>query len=548
MPSRKTTADFLAAAKGVHADRYDYNLVEYVRNSDPVRIICHEHGEFPQTPAAHLRGSGCPKCGGTKRLTTEEFVRKANSVHGGAYSYERAEYKNQLTKVAVTCPKHGNFWVTGGNHLSGKGCPKCAGNVPLTTEEFVEKARAIHGDRYDYGKAVYVRSQKKITITCPIHGDFEQTPNNHLTGSGCFDCNRTGAAPMSHDEFLRLAKERHGDTYDYSKTKYDRSHIVVDIVCRAHGVFSQMPEKHLAGQGCPSCAHSGPSSGQLHLGEFVSELAPAIGEYTIPGTNYRLDIFLPTRNLAIEYHGLAWHSTRFISDHTKDYKKHKICETLGIRVIHIYEDEWMYNREVVKNVIRSALGVMPVIYARQLVLEQVTNNDARSFYDIFHLQGGRQAMYSYALKDAAGNIVACMSFDILRSERTNKDKTHFELVRYASILTVAGGASRLFKRFLQERVATRVTSYSDNRVFSGKMYEQLGFTLTRETYPDYYYTNCKPEFGRKHKSAYQKRHLAEMFPGCDLSKTEWEICEENGLYRIYDCGKKRWDYHVTPSY
>ena len=118
------------------------------------------------------------------KKATEEFIRKAREVHGDKYDYSKAEYKNHLTKITIICPEHGEFQQIPSGHLSGHGCPKCSGKAKLTTEEFIRKAREVHGDKYDYSKVDYKNANTNITIVCPEHGEFEQRPADHLRGAG----------------------------------------------------------------------------------------------------------------------------------------------------------------------------------------------------------------------------------------------------------------------------------------------------------------------------------------------------------------------------
>jgi len=533
------TALFIERSKKVHGGRYDYSKSRYFSNNIPVEIICPEHGSFMQRPAGHMKGGGCPKCAGVKLLTQDEFIERATAIHG-TYDYSLVEYVNSMSLVTIVCPIHGPWRQTPGNHMVGKGCPKCSGNVTLTTEEFVAKARGIHGDYYDYSKTEYVRANKKVVITCPVHGDFEQTPNGHLNGHGCFLCNQKGVPAMTHETFLEKARSIHGDTFSYHEAKYDRSWEHVTIHCLTHGPFQQMPEKHLAGQGCPKCAMSGPSKAQIEVSDFLSHYCKVKDEVLLTDSKLRLDMLVPDMNLAVEYHGLVWHSTKMLTDPRKDFKKHKLAEAQGIRVIHIYEDEWALKQQIVKRLLLSAVGALPKVAARKTKVIEVGHGEAREFYNTNHLQGARQSRVNLGLQHE-GVLVACMSFDMLRSSRHNKDARHWELVRYAATHTVVGGASKLLKSFRALGMCDRMTSYSDNRLFSGAMYAALGFEMTHETDPDYRYTTGRAVFGRQHKSKYQRKHLPNHFPGCDMTKTEWQICEENGLHRIYDCGKKRWD-------
>ena len=163
-----TTEKFIKRAKVIHRDRYDYSLVDYKNNSTNVKIICKTHGMFKQTPSTHLKGMGCSKCSGLERLTNEEFTERANKKHNNKYNYSLVIYKNNHTKIKIICPIHGEFEQTPGAHLQRAGCPKCSNNKRLTTKEFIEKANIIHNNKYDYSLVEYKNSFKKIKIICQI--------------------------------------------------------------------------------------------------------------------------------------------------------------------------------------------------------------------------------------------------------------------------------------------------------------------------------------------------------------------------------------------
>ena len=187
------TEEFIEKAKKVHGDKYDYSKVEYLDCNTKVCIICPEHGEFWQSPRCHLRGRGCSLCSRNKKLTTETFIEKSREVYGDKYDYSKVEYVNNHTKVCIICPEHGEFWQKPQSHMDGHGCVKyyaknCADRFSSTTEEFIEKAREVHDDRYDYSKVNYTNSYTKVCIICPKHGEFWQEPKWHLKGGGCPIC------------------------------------------------------------------------------------------------------------------------------------------------------------------------------------------------------------------------------------------------------------------------------------------------------------------------------------------------------------------------
>ena len=197
----KTSKQFIEESKKIHNNKYDYIKVNYNGAHKKVCIICHKHGEFWQTPANHLQGKGCPKCKfdllhSKTTKTTEDFIKKAKIIHGDKYDYSKVEYINSTTNVCIICPEHGEFWQTPSNHLMQHGCPKCAfiKNKDVNrsnVKNFIEKAKDVHGNRYDYSKVEYVNSKTKVCIICHKHGEFWQTPHLHLNGCGCPNCQQS---------------------------------------------------------------------------------------------------------------------------------------------------------------------------------------------------------------------------------------------------------------------------------------------------------------------------------------------------------------------
>ena len=184
---KQTLEEFIARAKKVHGDKYDYSKVVYKNSTTKICIICPEHGEFWQVPSSHLQGIGCPFCG-HRSLTDEEFIIEARKIHGDKYDYSKIGLKDRDGRRCIICPEHGEFWQKKSAHLRRKrACLLCSGNKKLTTEEFIERARKVHGDKYDYSKVVYESSHKKVCIICPEHGEFWQEPDNHFRW-GCKKC------------------------------------------------------------------------------------------------------------------------------------------------------------------------------------------------------------------------------------------------------------------------------------------------------------------------------------------------------------------------
>ena len=202
------------------------------------------------------------------KLTQEEFIQKVKEIHGDRYDYSKVEYVNYSTKICIIChekdefgEEHGEFWITPGNFLKNRNCPKCSKRERLTKDSFIKKAKSIHGDKYDYSKAEVYGVDSKIIIICPIHGPFEQTPYKHIQRQqGCPTCGNIQkglSQRFSQVDFLDKARHIHGWKYDYSKIKYEGVDTKVCIICPTHGEFWQTPYTHINQKcGCPNCKSS----------------------------------------------------------------------------------------------------------------------------------------------------------------------------------------------------------------------------------------------------------------------------------------------------
>lgn len=263
------TDEFIKRATEVHGDKYDYTSTVYVKAHSKLTIVCPEHGPFQQVAKEHYK-YGCKQCaiasrGESRRMTTSQFSDKAFSVHGDKYSYHLVDYKgDNKTPVDIVCPEHGVFSQKPNGHLRGEGCPRCARervreSNAMSVEEFIKRATEVHGDKYNYGQVKYVNSNTSIKIMCPIHGEFEQRPVNHIRGAGCVRCYNDSqkGAGMTTSEYVGKAKKVHGDTFTYDKTEYNGAHEQLTITCAVHGDFNTKAVYHLQGQGCPHCAIHG---------------------------------------------------------------------------------------------------------------------------------------------------------------------------------------------------------------------------------------------------------------------------------------------------
>lgn len=274
---RKTTEQFIAEARAVHGDKYDYSRSEYIQARTKIDIVCPRHGLFEQEASSHLSGVGCQKCGfevgsQKQRLDPNEFLARAKARFGEKFDYSRANYETAWTPIEIGCPVHGTFLQPPVTHLnSTHGCPKCAnlankGNPAalkasndarkVKTAEFVERAIQTHGNKYDYSTTECESSKSKVSIICPTHGMFQQLAGEHMAGQGCPDCGDIASGDRQRqnpEDFLNRARHVHGDKYDYSQMIYVTAHAPITIQCPVHGEFTQTPSTHLV-SGCRNCA------------------------------------------------------------------------------------------------------------------------------------------------------------------------------------------------------------------------------------------------------------------------------------------------------
>ncbi len=297
-----TLEDFIETSNKIYDNKFDYSKAEYISDRTPVIIICKKHGEFLQTPLTHKNGSGCPYCKVEKQK--EKFIKKANIVHNNKYDYSKVVYTNNKTPVVIICPEHGEFTQRPDNHLHGAGCFRCGVelrgiNQRLSTEDFVARAKEIHNNKYTYNKTIYYKTDEKVVITCPIHGDFLQTPNIHLGGCGCPKCKSEASSireKSTKEEFIQKANVIHNNKYSYNKVNYIDGHTKVVITCPKHGDFIQKPCLHLNHrQGCPKCGIermmiANGNENTDHLGNKFNSIAEKCKHWHIPMHTYRARI------------------------------------------------------------------------------------------------------------------------------------------------------------------------------------------------------------------------------------------------------------------
>lgn len=548
-------------AREIHGNKYSYDESTYIKVSEPLRIVCPEHGEFWQSFHAHInKKQGCPVCGVKKRSESksydfDDFLKKAKEVHGEKYIYNENDYNGYKKKMKMICPIHGEFYQAPTYHINNRyGCPECGMDIARnikrkSVNDFINIAKKIHNNKYDYSKVNYVNAITKVCIICPEHGEFWQIPYSHLKGFGCQKCGdalRGKNQTKTQEQFISEANIIHSNKYDYTKTKYTGIYNPVIITCPKHGDFEQVPSYHLQGNGCPTCGKV-ISNAETEIFNFVSQY---IGEENVQQRNriliapQELDIYVRPIKYAIEYNGLRWHSEKFGKDKWYHLNKLNACKKRGIKLIQIFEDEYVNHRDIVYAKLKHILKLnanQPKIAGRKCTIVEITNKEAKQFLEQYHIQGyTRSSIHIGAYYN--GILVGVMSF-----KQEFKDSNKWELTRYASDYnyTCQGVGGKLFNYFVRNYKPTEVKSFADRRWTTDEennIYIKLGFEFNSYTNPDYHYFKESDGLIRQHKFGFRKNRLNKEY-GLPLTMTENEMTESLGYSKIYDCGLIKYIWH-----
>jgi len=479
----------------------------------------------------------------------EKFIKKAKEKHNDFYNYSLVEYINSKTPVEIICPKHGIFLQRPALHVFGHGCKKCgyeknSRSFRKSKRKFILEAAKVHNGVYDYSLAEYKTTEDKIKIKCLNHGIFLQTPHMHLLGNGCPECKKDSLSKnhlKTTEDFIKKATELHKSFYNYSLVDYKNNKTPVEIICPKHGRFLQRPDSHIAGKGCSKC-FSGHSKGEKEVVGFLKEIGVVLieNERTIL-EGKELDIYIPDKKTAIEFNGLYWHSEE--KGKSKNYHLNKTlkCKEKGIVLIHIFEDEWFFKKEIVKSRIKAKLSMIDKsIYARKCSIREIEASEKNIFLEENHIQGKDRA----SIKLGAffeDDLVGVMTFCSPRIALGKKSEDGvFELSRFATKKNFycVGLASKMLKNFERNEKVSKIYTYSDLRWNSGKVYEKMGFTYIGRSDPGYWYiVNHK----RKHRFSFRKSELEKKLDFYDKSLTESENMKLNKIDKIWDCGNFKFE-------
>lgn len=473
-----------------------------------------------------------------KYNTVDDVIAKLKQVHGDKYDYSKATLGNRITLV---CPKHGEWTAARSDIFRGSGCKKCyhENKMGITTEEFIARAKAIHGDRYDYSKVNFVDWKTNVDIVCPEHNvTTSVSPSNFAITGHVPKCCKSYKLPYPKEQFITTAKEIHGDKYDYRNVEYTSSQVKVEIICPMHGSFFQTPSNHVQNHGCPKCASAfSNSKAECNISD----------EFAIFERNNRtvikpkeLDLVSHEHKLAIEVNGAYWHSTKFLSPNYHLDKTNAV-EAKGYQLLHFWDYEVSESPELVNSMIAAKLGSNKRIYARKCNIVVVTSEQARIFESTNHIQGvasGESIRYGLMHDN---KLVSLMTFGKSRFDK----KYDWELIRYCCLIghNVIGGASKLFKHFLTHHDGS-VMSYANRRISNGRLYNTLGFVEVSRTPPNYFWLSLSSG-ERLTRQKCQKHKLSKILGDrFNSEETEKQNMLRNGFVQCFDCGNIKYEYTI----
>ena len=513
----------------------------YENEKSVVDVVCKNCGYTYHLSSNYFlsdKFNGCKEC--KFYYTFEELSSKNMTDNEMVYFEGKKDYRTD--KVKLICEEHGEYDVSVSTILQGKGkCSKCNGHSRLLTqEEAFKRLKEKYGDSI-IPLTSYIKSNIPITFQCSNGHTFERTFGGAMYTklySPCPFCTKIDLSKKrtkTKDEFIEDAIKVYGkDKYDFTESEYINSSNSITIKCNECGrYFTIEANSFLQGHGCPY--HNYTSS------IMEKELATLIKSYgyvcltncrNILPSGKELDIYIPQLKIAFEFDGLYWHN-ELNKDSNYHLNKTIECEAQGIRLFHIFEDEWINKKDIIISIINNLFCHDQIkIHARKCTINEIDEKTANTFLKENHLQGVCGSTFKYGLI-YKNELISLMTFGPSRHFIGNNSH-QFELLRFCTKkgVIVNGGASKLFKYFITKHNPSSVVSYADRRWSQGKLYYKLGFKLYNKSKPNYFYVIGNE---RKNRFLYRKSELIRKY-NCPNEISEHDFCLSKKWYRIYDCG------------
>lgn len=439
---------------------YDYSLIPdklfEFKSDELLTLICPEHGKFERTVNQLISGTGCPGCYSNflreRQKMPEEVFRTRLKELNPDLDYDTKDYVNTQTKITFTCKVCGHKFDRKPNAIiSGTStCPECNRKKKSqahtkTTEEYIQDVKRVWGDKYGTEHIVYVASNKHVTPTCPVHGDFSIEANSFLQGHGC--------------------------PYHFENCSQDELDILDFIKKDCNYPNAHRDRKTL-------------------------------------GLRNEIDILIPEKNIGFEYDGLFWHC-ELMKDGNYHLNKTNACKEKGVTLYHIFEDEWQYKKDIVKSMIKNILGcTSESIYARKCIVREITSKECSDFLINNHIQGNCLGKVRIGLFHNEELISVMLLGHARHFAGSGKQEWELLRMCSKINYKVVGGASKMFSYFIKTYNPNEVMTFADKRWSIGNVYNKLGFELYNESRPNYFYVIGNKRFYRYNfrKSILKKKY------------------------------------------
>ncbi len=575
-----------------------------LKSSDVVDFFCKEHGCYTQRISDHIKLStgekrkGCQLCSEIKRKAKFSETKKSKRPEYPKWFideiYSEENKQKAINKdlkynerIEFFCKEHGVYNQIVADHIDFKtsskkqGCPLCG--IIKQKQSVKEKNKQkrkfpqwfINDIANDNDKQKAISKElnwsDKIEFKCHIHGNYKQRVDAHIyisTGKpnqGCPVCGRINKK-ISRNKTIIKNRPCYPDwfinelAHEYDKERAKKSEIssteYLDFYCQKHGIYNQYVGNHIViSTGEPACKCP-------HCKQSISASEDAIYNYIklfYPNAEKRnrttikseksnrfleLDIFCKDKNIAIEYNGSLWHGERFTQTKEHNLNKYLICERQNIRLISIFDKDWIENKEKIKQFLKDLFIQKTIIYGRKTTVKKIDLKDANKFCDKYHLKGkssGNLIAYGLFYND---DLISVMTFS--KPKFGKQKEVEWDLSRYCVKFgySVIGGAEKIFSAFEKEFTPESIITYSDCDYFTGEVYKKLGFFFESITDLPYYWAKDNMFYTRQQC---QPKHLKYKYPDlykkaiCEnASSKEDFIMHSLGFYKVFRCGNKRW--------
>lgn len=541
--SQVTAYEGTQSKVSLHCNRHNHSFEQSVQS-----ILYSNRGGRPRV--------GCQYCSG-KVAHVDDFIAKAKSIHADFYDYSQVDLSGGTnSNLTIVCPLHGEFTQRGDSHLQGSRCPQCV-NAEKSYDKYTwlqeVAARNPHYSNIDYSQAVYAVG-KPITLLCKVCGhQWQVQASSHVCdGTGCPECGRESTARhlrLPWEEFVQRGKSTFKLKDGSPQFRYKRPEQwlgskrtpYVDLFCRLHNVKCKTGvDAHLRGAtACPKCAQLQVSRPHRAICGVLDSLGIkyVINDRKVLG-GLELDIWVPQHKLGIEINGLYFHRSLEDCSVNRHSNKYKLACKKGITLLQFWDTEVQSQLGVIKSMLKHRLGMSKRIYARQCVVQEISASDAGAFLNLNHMQGKVGAKVRLGLY-YKGRLAGVGLF----SPPKFNPHADWELLRWCNHrnISVVGGASKVLAHFVEHYKPELIVSYSDNRYTDGNLYSTIGFELDSCTRSDYVYV-CPTTGTQVSRAKARRTQLAQWLDSFDPSLSEYANMTQAGFYKLKDCGRKVWYY------